>query len=269
MTLLFNPFTVGNYRWSEMLFWITSIFILAFGVLLFVDYLNNRNKSHLLWSVAFTSIFAVIYNVLTYAHTTPGATRTDPTVFDFTGDYAQLLWPNMQAINYVIINTLMWMTPALIAAGLLYATFDNKKFGDMFLIFMGIMLPIIIILMVDTTNETNPDIPGLAVLAVMILHVPSYLAIILLPILRNKDEKEGYLISVAGLILAVCSILFVVITLGTDISQLEGEFIDIVFMIYPFLIMAAVIFLAFGVLIPKKWSFSIPGVEFEERQAPA
>lgn len=268
MVLLFNPFELGNYRWSEMLIWITMVIALAFAVLLFVDYLNNRNKAHLLWSVALAAIFAVLNMAQMYANTTSGG-RGSPTIFNFTGDYAILIWPDFGSIPYVIINTLMLMTPGLIAAGLLYATFDDKKFGDLTLMFNGIMVPIIIVFMCDPTNGANEMMPGLAILAGLVLQVPMFLAIIVLPIMRNQDEKEGFLISIAGLIMLVFSILFAYIALGTDVSQLEGGFIDVVFMIYPFVIMAVVIFLAFGFLIPKKWAFSIPGVEFEERQAPA
>jgi hypothetical protein len=265
MAIMYNAFEVGNFRWSEMLFWITLVFVLAFGLLLFVAYMNDRNQSHLLWSVAFFGIVAVIYNVLMYTNAS-SAGRGQPTIVNYMGDYALLMWPDMQQIPYVIINALMYMTPGLIAAGLLLATFEDKKYGNLLLMFNGIMVPIIMVLMVDPTNGANADIGAFASLAVIILHTPSYLAIILLPILRNQEEKEGYLVSVAGLIMAVCGIIFVVMVFNPyALSQLEGGFVDTFFMVYPFLMMGAIVFLAFGILIPKKWSFSIPGVEFAER----
>jgi hypothetical protein len=265
MVLLFSPFELGNYRWSEMLLWITLVIAATFAVLLFADYLNRRNQTHLLYSVALTAIALGIYMIQMYANTTAGASRGDPTIFNFTGDYTVLIWPDYQSIPYAIINTLMLIAPGLITAGLLYSTFDDKKFGDLTLIFNGIMIPITIVLFCDPSNGANELVPGLAYLAQMVLQIPMYLGMIVLPILRNKDEKEGYLISITGLIMLVFSILYVVMALGTDVSRLEGGFIDIVFMIYPFFLMAVVIFLAFGFLIPKKWSFSISGVEFAER----
>jgi hypothetical protein len=276
---VYDPFKVGNFRWTEPFLWIGIITAAAFALFLLIDYVKTNKKAHLLWCISLAGLSAIFYECMTMTQGSRGG-------IDYQGNWRIIIWLNFESIEMVFVSTLMLIIPGLIATGLVYETMEDKKLGDYFLYFTLVMDVIVMILIMVASNGLIKEAPSpglapnsdsidtfpVAFIAQLILQVPALLAIIILPIMKNKEQKAGYLLALAGILMLVMTILLVTVGFGTlddktfmDVAFAEGDLVDIVLGLYPFIMLGAVLCLVFGMLMPEKWGFSIPGIEFEER----
>jgi hypothetical protein len=249
----FSAFDLSNWRWAEPFMWIAAFSALIIGLLLFVSAVNKKNMSHGIWATAMFGVWIVFHQV------------------NNDGSYLKLVEPSMAGMLDPFFLIFSTMIPGLIAAGLLYAAYDDKKLGNIFLIFLLVMIPILIVFKVDPTNGKFEDMDLLESLAVMLVHIPSGLILLIIPIMKSKDGNAllfsigGVLFGLVGIILAVLGFLP-----AADFPDLYVELglVDILFAIVPILITASILCFAFGILLTREWTFNIPGIEFEERSAP-
>jgi hypothetical protein len=286
----YDPFAVGNYRWTEMSMWIIGIIAATIALFLIIDYAKTNKKTHLLWSIAMVGLGLTFYMVITHTLSSRGEVL-------YQGNWRFLVWGDYESTQMVITSLLMVIVPGLIATGLLYETLDDQKMGDRFLYFTLIMDVVVMITMMvagngliqETLNpglveNTDPiDTFPVAFIALAITQVPALLAIIILPIMKNKEEKGGYLLSIGALLMLVINALLLVVgfvaTTVLDSRTMEevgtfmgtafaaGDLVDLVFAMYPFFMAVIVLCFAFGMIMSEKWGFSVPGIDFEKRQA--
>ena len=99
---------------------------------------------------------------------------------------------------------------------------------------------------------------------VMVAHIPSSLSIILLPIyttFKTKDtDWKAVLMTIGGLVVSLAGVLLAILasTEFTDLALLE-----LIFSLLPWVLLLTAVFFAFGMLLPEKWSFAIPGIKKE------
>lgn len=95
---------------------------------------------------------------------------------------------------------------------------------------------------------------------VMIAHIPSSLSIILLPIYTTYKKKDtdwkALLMSIGGIIVSIAGVLLALFTIG-------AADIILILTLLPIVLLLTAVFLAFGMLLPEKWSFVIPGIKKE------
>jgi len=242
-----SPFDVGEYQWASTFLWIVAIVSIIWGFLLIVDYINTRKRHHLLWGASFSIIWIGFHQVIS------------------TGDFSILLEGFMASMLAFI--------PGLLAAGLIMAVYKDKKWGDYYALYVLVMAILIGMAKFDPFYwfATAPWAPSVFV---MLLHIPSGLAILILPILTTFMSKEtrwpALFVSIGGLLWGLVGLLLVLVTL------FEGMFIDliavttidyryVIFGSFSIILLFVAIFWALGTIIPSMWNFEVPGVEFEER----
>lgn len=135
----FDPWSLGNTRFGEPFIWISAAVALVIGVILLVDYFNTKRISHLLWSVSFIGIW-IYFHVLIAG-----------------GTYTMFLAPsvNFQAIWTEFIAMLLYLIPALLATGLYFEVFEDKRIGNIFGLFVVIMTFFIFVFKIDPSYGKN------------------------------------------------------------------------------------------------------------------
>jgi len=224
-------FVVSEYAGAVVLLLITGIAAILFGLFMVLDFLNNKKIHHLLWALSFIVLFiAGIILVL-------------------TNDYSLLLSPAVAALAALI--------PGGIAAGLFFVIFEEKTklYGYIYTLFVLVMVVLIGIAKVV-------DSPG-APATVMIAHIPSGLSIILLPIYTTYKTKDtdwkALLMSIGGIVVSIAGLLLALFRIGPgDIALLT-----LILTLLPIILLLTAIFFAFGMLLPEKWAFAIPGIKKE------
>ena len=224
-------FVVSEYPGAVILLLITGIAAILFGLFMVLDFLNNKKIHHLLWALSFIVLFiAGIILVL-------------------TNDYSLLLSPAVAALAALI--------PGGIAAGLFFVIFEEKTklYGYIYTLFVLVMVVLIGIAKVV-------DSPG-APATVMIAHIPSGLSIILLPIYTTYKTKDtdwkALLMSIGGIVVSIAGLLLALFRIGPgDIALLT-----LILTLLPIILLLTAIFFAFGMLLPEKWAFAIPGIKKE------
>lgn len=219
-------FDVSSYAGAVILLLITGIAAILFGILMVIDYLKNKKLYHLLWAVAFIVLFVA------------------GIVLIFTNDYSLLLSP--------LVSALAALIPGGIAAGLYIVIFEEKTklYGYIYLLFV-----IVMVVLIGITKAV--DSPG-ASATVMLAHIPSGLSIILLPIYTTFKTKEtdwkALLITIGGIIISIAGLLLALFTIG-------AADIVLILTLLPTVLLLTAVFFAFGMLLPEKWSFEIPGIK--------
>jgi len=235
-----NPWDVGEYQWASTFLWIVAIVSLVWGFLLIVSYINSRKRHHLLWGASFSIMWIGFHQVIS------------------TGDYAILLDGTMSAMLAFI--------PGLLAAGLIMAVYKDKKFGDYYALFVLIMAILIGLIKYDPFYWITPETALVPTAMVMILHIPSGLAILIIPILTTFKSKEtrwpALFMSIGGLLFGLVGFLLSLATTGV---AAEDAYLFLVLGLFPIILLFVIVAWTLGTLIPAMWNFEIPGVEFEDR----
>ena len=211
---------------------ITGVAALVFSVFMVLDFLKNKKMYHLLWAIAFFVLFAA------------------GVILVIGRNYELLLsWP---------VSVLGVFIPGGLAAGLFYSSvFDeekSKKYGMAYLIFVGVGAVLILL------TKTIPAWADLAKWAVMLVHIPSGLAIVILPFLVYKKKTAEWtplLVSIGGGVMSLAGLLLAMVISGVD--ALAG----FVFGALPILLLIVAVCLAFGFVLTKQWTFAFPFIKVE------
>ncbi|MHA1510833.1 MAG: hypothetical protein ACTSRX_03840 [Promethearchaeota archaeon] len=152
--------------YAVILLLITGVAAILFSVFMVLDFLKNKKIYHLLWAIAFFVLFAA------------------GVILVIGRNYEHLLsWP---------VSVLGVFIPGGIAGGLFYSSiFDeekSKKIGLAYLIFVGVGAVLILL------TKTIPAWADLAKWAVMLVHIPSGLAMVSFD-WRRSNESCRYVIS--------------------------------------------------------------------------
>ena len=221
---------VGTF--AVILLLITGVAALLFSVFMVLDYLKNKKMNHLLWAIAFFILFAA------------------GVILVIGGEFELLLtWP---------VSVLGAFIPGGIAAGLFYSSvFDeekSKKFGMEYLIFVCVGALLILLTKTITAWE------DLAKFAVMLVHIPSGLAMVILPYLvykKNTTEWTPLLVSIGGMVIGLAGILLALLVSG--VAALTG----FVFGALPIILLIVAVCFAFGFVLTKQWTFAFPFIKVE------
>ncbi|MHA1718221.1 MAG: hypothetical protein ACTSWX_11105 [Promethearchaeota archaeon] len=218
--------------YAVILLLITGVAALLFSVFMLLDFLKNKKMNHILWAIAFFVLFAA------------------GVILVIGRNYELLLsWP---------VSVLGVFIPGGIAAGLFYSSvFDeekSKKYGMAYLIFVGVGAVLILL------TKTITAWAGLAKWAVMLVHIPSGLIMMILPFLvykKNTTEWTPLLASIGGAVMSLAGILLAMVISGVD--ALAG----FVFGALPVLLLIVAVCLAFGFVLTKQWTFAFPFIKVE------
>ena len=221
---------VGTF--AVILLLITGVAALLFSVFMVLDYLKNKKMNHLLWAIAFFVLFAA------------------GVILVIGGEFELLLtWP---------VSVLGAFIPGGIAAGLFYSSvFDeekSKKYGMAYLIFVCVGALLILL------TKTITAWADLAKFAVMLVHIPSGLAMVILPYLvykKNTAEWTPLLVSIGGLVIGLAGILLALLVSG--VAALTG----FVFGALPIILLIVAVCFAFGFVLTKQWTFAFPFIKVE------
>jgi len=217
---------VSSFPGAVILFGITGIAALLFGLFLLLDFIKNKKIHHLLWAIAFLVVLVA------------------GLVLIFSNEYLLLLSP--------IVAALAALIPGGIAAGLYFVIFEDKTklYGYIYLLFVLVM-----VVLIGITKAVGS--PG-ASATVMVAHIPSSLSIILLPIYTTYKTKDtdwkALLLTIGGIIISIAGLLLALFTVG-------AADIVLILTLLPYVLLLSAIFFAFGMLLPEKWSFAIPGIK--------
>ena len=247
-----SPFDVGEQRFAETFLWIVAIIGIIWGFLLIIQYINTRKTHHLLWGSSFAIMWIAFHQVIA------------------AGDYSILLGPVMAAMLAFI--------PGLLAAGLLMVVFDNiKLIGKLYALFALIMAIVIALLKFDpfywisTAAAIDPAAELIPSFVVIALHVPSALVIVVLPLItmiKKETRWPAIFMTLGGLLFGAIGLAMSLVVMDVFAPVLLLTGIDYRFAImglFSILLLLAVLCFTFGTIIPAKWNFDIPGIEFEER----
>ena len=221
-------FEVSGYAGAVILLLITGIAAILFGLFMLLDFLKNKKIHHLLWALAFIVLFVA------------------GIILVVSNDYSLLLSPLVAALAALI--------PGGIAAGLIFVIFEEKTkmYGYIYLLFVLVM-----VFLIGITKAV--DSPG-ASATVMVAHIPSSLLIILLPIYTTYKTKEtdwkALLLSIGGIIISIAGMLLALFVIG-------AADIVLILTLLPIVLLLSAVFFAFGMLLPEKWAFAIPGIKKE------
>ena len=219
--------------YAVILLLITGVAALLFSVFMVLDFLKNKKMYHILWAIAFFVLFAA------------------GVILVIGRDYNLLLsWP---------VSVLGVLIPGGIAAGLFYSSvFDeekSKKFGMGYVIF--VLVGAVLILLTKTIDPLK----SLSPYAVMLVHIPSGLAMVILPFLVYKKQTAEWtplLVSIGGAVMSLAGMLLAMIV-AAGVEGLGG----FVFGALPVLLLIVALCFAFGFLLTKQWSFAFPFIKKE------
>lgn len=241
--VLFQPSsgpTVWDFSWyfgsgnaAKIVLWISAIIGIIFALFLLASYLNERKPAHFYWGISFSLLWINTHIAIA------------------GGSYAYWLAPVPATFSALMVG--------LFAVGLFKNVKPEKdKMGDYLLYYVIVMS-----LVIGFFKGDYLGLPAIIVpILVMALHIPSAILIIWLPLqTREENGKSALVFSLAGVLMSVVGLLLAMVTL--DILATEA-FIEIVLNMFPFVYLLANLAFAWGVFVPKRWNFTIPGIELED-----
>jgi hypothetical protein len=229
----------GNGQPAEISFWIVGIVGILFGLFLFSSYLNNRKPEHLYWGFSFSILWILAHLLI------------------FGGSYAVLLEPVPAMISALMVGFL--------AAGLLKAVKPGSFLANWFVYYVLVMSFLIGFFKLENMQTALPWFSLVVPIVVILLHVPSALLIVILPLgTRGENGKAALAMTFAGILMGLVGLLLAGATVLPQFGLSLGDFyLEIVFTAFPFVLLAAAVCFAWGTFVPKSWRFDIPGVELE------
>jgi len=222
----------GSGNAAKIVMWISAIIGIIFALFLLASYLNSRKPEHFYWGISFSLLWINTHIAIA------------------GGSYAYWLAPVPATFSALMVG--------LFAVGLFKNVKPDKdKFGDYLLYYVIVMSLLIGFFKGDYLGLPDIVVP----IVVMALHIPSAILIIWLPLqTREENGKSALVLSLAGILMSVVGLLLAIVTLGIVATD---EFIELIFNLFPFVYLAANLAFAWGVFVPKRWSFDIAGIELE------
>ena len=248
MVLFATPWEFGFYFSSgnaqKIVLWLSAIIGLFFALLLLASYLNTRKTEHFYWGISFALLW-----INTHIAIAGGsfAYWLDPVPATFSalsvGLFAVGLWVNVKP--------------------------DKEKIGKILLLYvivMSLLIGVFKLPYVATLNYGWSLLDPIAIpIAVMALHIPSALLIIWLPLqTRDENGKSALMMPLAGILMGIVGLLLAGAVMVEMAAPLEEGYLFVTFSLFPFVYLIANIAFAWGTFVPKRWSFSIAGIELED-----
>ncbi len=277
--VLFQPTsdpTVWDFSWYggignlfDVVFWAVAIISAIFALFLLSDYLNNRKPAHFYWGISFALLYVNTH------------------VLIFSGSFATLLDP--------IPSVVAALTIGFFAVGIFKNVKPEKeKFGNYLFYYV-----LIISLAIGFVKTPYFGIPWIvAPIVVMALHIPSAVLLIWLPLTtRSENGKSAFALPLAAILMSLIGILLAIaVPLATELAALTAAFeaaedagiltqpqldvleailvafeaqvnafLEPVFYAFPFVYLGAGLCFAWGTFVPKRWTFTVPGIELEDK----
>ena len=229
----------GNGQPAEISFWIVGIIGILFGLFLFSSYLNKRKPEHLYWGFSFAILWILAHLVI------------------FGGSYAILLEEVPAMLGALMVG--------LLATGVLKATKPEGKLSEYYVYYVLVMSFLIAFFKLENMQTALPWFAMVVPIVVILLHVPSALLIVILPLgSRSENGKAALMMTFVGILMGLVGLLLAGATVLPMFGLSLGDFyLEIVFTAFPFVLLAAAVCFAWGTFVPKSWGFDIPGIELE------
>ncbi|MHA1521494.1 MAG: hypothetical protein ACTSVZ_04650 [Promethearchaeota archaeon] len=209
---------------SAIIMVIVGLVALLFTVFLVIEFIKKRSTAHLFIALAFFVVAAAGFLPV------------------FMNDFNILRSP--------IVSMLAVFVPGGLATALIYDSVFGEKAKDHAMNYFGYVF-LMSIIVVITKGAGCP----MTSVMVMMVHIPSSLFIVILPILVSKKdgEKAPLLVSLGGVIISVAGMLLAFLVTGVP---LLSE--DTIFMLLPWVLLLGAACLALGFLYTKRWAFKFP-----------
>ena len=208
-----------------LLLGITGVIALIFTLLLLKSYFSEKDLHHLIWAVSFFTLFASGVLII---------------IFGF------------EVLSAPLVPVVAALIPIGLAVGALHGIWDEKPYWLYSAIYFGILLVILLIV------KLIPDFSNYSSMAIMAIHIPAGLIIVLAPLIgffTEEIEISALLYSLAGLLISTGGALLAMAQLPSPPMGLTLEF---VFSVLPLLLLVVSIFFVLGIVIPDKWSIDLP-----------
>ena len=245
-----TPWEFGFYPSSqaiEVVLWSGAIIALIFALFLLASFLNSRKTEHFYWGISFALLWINLHIAIPL------------------GDFSYFLLPLPAAFS--------GLTVGLFALGLFVNVKPEKeKIGKILLLYIVVMSVVIMFVknnLFGTLYMGNQLIDPIFIpIVVMALHIPSAILIIWLPLTtREENGKSALMMSIAGLLMGIVGLLLAVATMAGALAlftaALEEGYLFVMLSIFPFAFVLAIVALAWGTFVPKRWAFDIAGIELE------
>ncbi len=227
----------GSGNAAKIVLWVSAIIGLVFALFLLASYLNTRKKEHLYWGISFALLWINTHIAIA------------------GGSYAYFL----QAVP----ATFFALMVGLFAVGLfINVKPDKEKLGNYLLIYVIVMSLAIGFFKQETVIIVLGTPAILVPILVMALHIPMAILIIWLPLqTRDENGKSALAMTIAGVLMSLVGVLLALATLGILATD---AYLEVVFNLFPFVYLLANLAFAWGTFVPKRWNFSIAGIELED-----
>ena len=227
----------GSGNAAKIVLWISAIIGIIFALLLLASYLNTRKTEHLYWGISFALLWINTHIAIASGSYAYFLQEVPATFFALmVGLFAVGLWKNVKP--------------------------DKVKVGNYLLIYVIAMSLAIGFFKQATVNIVLGTPAILVPILVMALHIPMAILIIWLPLqTREENGKSALAMTIAGALMSLVGILLAIATLGIIATDF---YLEIVFNAFPFVYLLSVLAFAWGTFVPKRWNFSIAGIELEE-----
>ena len=227
----------GSGNAAKIVLWISAIIGIVFALFLLASYLNTRKKEHLYWGIAFALLWINTHIAIaggSYAYFLQEVPATFSALM--VGLFAVGLWVNVKP--------------------------EKEKIGNYILIYVIVMALAIGFFKQETVTIVLGTSAILVPILVMALHIPMAILIIWLPLqTRDENGKAALAMTIAGVLMSIVGILLALATLGIVAGD---AYLEIVFNLFPFVYLLANLAFAWGTFVPKRWGFSIAGIELED-----
>jgi len=227
----------GSGNAAKITLWISAIIGIIFALFLLSSYLNTRKKEHLYWGISFSILWINTHIAIA------------------GGSYAYFLQEVPATFSALMVG--------LFAVGLFVNVKpDKEKLGN-YLLYYVIVMSLAIGFFKQATVNIVIGTPAILVpILVMALHIPMAILIIWLPLqTRDENGKSALAMTIAGALMSVVGLLLALATL--DILATDA-YLEVVFNLFPFVYLLANLAFAWGTFVPKRWNFSIAGIELED-----
>ena len=257
MVLFATPWEFSFYEWGEaidIVLWVSAIISAGFALFLLASHLNTRKPEHLYWGISFALLW--INTHIGIVHVLLERVGGQQVLTRGSG-----FWTFLEPVNSVFFA----LTVGLFAVGLWKNVKPERgKIGN-YLLYYVIVMSVVIGFFKNENMITLLNTPSYLVpILVMALHVPSAFLIIWLPLqTREENGKSALAFPIAGALMGLVGVLLALATLEVFTGYTLVGYLFIVFSIFPFVYLLAVIFFAWGTFVPKRWGFDIAGIELE------